>query len=93
MNKVKIMFLLTSFVLLAVTASAQEPYLFPQPVFNQTDFLMVEVGQVHLGLDTLATSGQADYNNVVCIKDGSSKAIDFKAILPEFTGSLKYTMF
>jgi len=42
MQKKKTIFLIISFVLLAVTASSQEPYLFPQPVFNQTDFLMVE---------------------------------------------------
>ena len=42
MQKKKTIFLIISFVLLAVTASAQEPYLFPQPVFNQTDFLMVK---------------------------------------------------
>jgi len=42
MQKTKIIFLITGLVLIATAASAQEPYLFPQPVFNQTDFLMVE---------------------------------------------------
>jgi len=42
MQKTKIIFLITAVVLIAVTASAQEPFLYSQPVFNQTDFLMVE---------------------------------------------------
>jgi len=42
MQKLKIIFLITGLVLITVAASSQEPYLFPQPVFNQTDFLMVE---------------------------------------------------